>query len=84
MTTAPVSTLLEEIASFLGGAPSLDEIIAYKIPAYFGERLEVLMDENSEGTITPEELDEFDEYLFAGHVLSMIQLKTRLKKAGKT
>lgn len=81
MATAPPFTITNVISDFLGTAPTLDEIIAFKLPEALENRGRELLQRNREGILTPEERDEMEEFTHMGHFMNMVKLRARLKKA---
>lgn len=69
----------EIVTDFLGSAPSLDEIIVYRLPDEWQERAHDLLDKNKSGTLTLEEQDEIEELRQLEHLMILIKAKARLK-----
>jgi hypothetical protein len=72
-------TFRDEIEQFLQTAPSLQEIVSYKIPEYYQERMQYLMGASNRGALTADETAELHEYLRVEHFLTMLYLNA-LKK----
>ena len=49
-----------EVIDFLAGAPTLDQILGFKVSPFTQERLENLLDKNREGSLTDAESAELD------------------------
>jgi hypothetical protein len=81
MDALPTTTLLDEILEFVLGRPTLQEIIAYKVPDELDQRLHYLLDLNSHDNLQLDERAELDEFLRIGHILRMLKAKARLKLA---
>jgi len=79
MEFAPVSTIMEEVANFLASSPTAEQIIAYKVPEHFDERLHYLLDQNSSGEITRDERSELDDFMQMNRFLKLLKIKTRLQ-----
>jgi len=80
----PGSTIVSEMSSpwnevivFLGSRPTMQEILDYKISDEGQERLETLLDTNREGTLTPPERDELEEFLQINHLFIMLKAHLR-------
>ena len=52
--------VFREVIDFLAGAPTLDQILGFKVSPYTQERLENLLDKNREGSLTDAESAELD------------------------
>jgi len=55
----------------------MQEILDYKISDEGQERLETLLDTNREGTLTPPERDELEEFLQINHLFIMLKAHLR-------
>jgi hypothetical protein len=67
----------------LASAPSLEEIIAYRLPDYLQDRAHLLLEKNREHSLTANERQEMDEFLQIDHIMARIKAKARLKQAGR-
>jgi hypothetical protein len=76
-------TITTLISEFLGSAPTLEEIIAFRLPEPLELRGLELLERNRSGYITPEERAELDEFTRMGHFMNRVKLQARLKLAGK-
>jgi hypothetical protein len=83
MTTASEQTVKDVVTDFLASAPSLDELIAYRLPDLLQKRAHLLLEKNREGSLTPTEREEMAEFLEIDHIMSLIKAKARLKRAGQ-
>jgi len=81
MDAVPTTNLLDEVLEFILARPTLEEIIAYKVPDELDQRLHELLDRNSQDSLLLEERAELDEFLRIGHILRMLKAKARLKLA---
>ena len=81
MDALPTTTLLDDILEFVLARPTLEEIVAYKVPEELDQRLHYLLDRNSQDSLQLEERAELDEFLRIGHILRMLKAKARLKLA---
>jgi hypothetical protein len=52
-----------EALEFLAGSPDLQAIVDYKLPQHLQDRLELLLNANSAGDITPGEVRELDGFI---------------------
>ena len=79
MTIDLQPSIFTEIADFIASQPTLEEIIAYRISQSQQERIDVLLERNREGMLTPDEHHEMESYLIISHVMSLAKVKARLK-----
>jgi hypothetical protein len=84
MAVAPHPSITSLISDFLGAAPSLEEIIAFRLPDVLEQRSLELLERNRDGTLTTEERAELDEFLKMGHFMNSVKLRARLTIAGKS
>jgi predicted DNA-binding antitoxin AbrB/MazE fold protein len=75
--------LANELIAFLNSAPSLEQIIQFKISAAAQERLEALLDQNREAQLTAAEQRELDQYLQYRHVLIVLKASARRALAAR-
>ncbi|MBN1679948.1 MAG: hypothetical protein JW966_06620 [Anaerolineae bacterium] len=83
MAIAPEKTVKDVITDFLASAPSVDEIIAYRLPDYLQERSHFLLEKNRGEGLTPSERQEMDEFLQIDHIMTLVKAKARLKQIGQ-
>ncbi len=86
MVDAPafsVKMVADEVLDFLASSPTPDQIVAFRFSTAVNDYLQRLMDKNSAGTITPDELEEFHEILRWEHMVNMLALRIQVKRAGK-
>lgn len=69
--------LPDELIALLNSAPSLEQIIQFKISAAAQERLEALLDKHREAQLTAGEQRELDQYLQYRHVLIVLKASAR-------
>lgn len=79
MAVAPPFTITTVISNFLGSAPTLEEIVAFKLPEALEERALELLARNRSGKLTDNERAEMDEFTRMGHFMNMVKLQARLK-----
>jgi hypothetical protein len=84
MAIAPPPTVTTYISAFLGAAPTLEEIIAFRLPDILEARSLELLERHREGLLTPEEHEEIDEFLRMGHFMNMVKLRARMKLANES
>jgi len=76
-------TITTVISEFLGSAPTLEEIAAFRLPETVETRALELLERNRNDQLTPEERAELDEFTRMGHFMNRVKLQARLKLAGK-
>lgn len=79
MQNTPTQTIFGEVTDFLANNPTPQDIIAYRLPAYWQERAHELLEKNGEGLLTPEEQKEMMDFSRIDHMLTLLKAKTRLK-----
>jgi hypothetical protein len=79
MIPAPEKTVEEVVTDFLGSAPSLEELAAYRLPDDLQERAHQLLEKNRAGTLSAEERAEMEDFRQIDHLLVLIKAKARLK-----
>src|SRR4051812_27375476 len=75
-------TLKDVVTDFLASAPSVEEIIAYRLPPDLQTRAHLLLSKNQEGRLSAEEGLELDEFRQIDHLLTLVKAKARLKQQG--
>lgn len=81
MAVAQPHALTTVISDFLGSAPTLEEILAFKLPEALEERALELLARRRNGELTSEERAELDEFTRMGHFMNRVKLQARLKLA---
>jgi len=79
MPLAPEKTLKDVVTDFLGSAPTLEEIAAYRLPEELQMRAHELLEKNRSGSLTDEERAEMEEFRQIDHLLTLVKAKARLK-----
>jgi len=79
MANAAVRSITEIVTDFLGSAPTLQEIAAYRLPNELQDRAHQLLDKSRSGSLTDEERSEMDQFRQIDHLLTLIKAKARLK-----
>jgi hypothetical protein len=83
MAIAPPPTITAYISTFLGAAPTLEEIIAFRLPEVLEARSLELLERHREGVLTPDEREEIEEFRRMGHFMNMVKLRARAKLAAE-
>lgn len=83
MHPAPSITITTVVSDFLGSAPSLEDIIAFRLPEILEERGLTLLALSREGSLSQDEQSELDEFTRMGHFMNRVKLKARLTLAGQ-
>jgi hypothetical protein len=79
MSPIPDKTLEDIVTDFLGSAPTLEQIAAYRLPDPFQTRAHDLLEKNRAGSLTEAERVEMDEFRRIDHLLTLVKAKARLK-----
>lgn len=79
MSDAPANTIKDIVTDFLGSAPTLEEIAAYRLPEALQNYAHNLLDKNRAGMLTSEERAEMEEFRQIDHLLTLVKAKARLK-----
>lgn len=66
-----------EVFAFLGGEPTVDEILEFKISEEAQDRLEELLDLNREGALSQQENNELDAFTEIDHMFIMLKAYLR-------
>lgn len=78
MVNAPASSIEDIVTDFLGSAPTLQEIAAYRLPSEIHERAHQLLDKNCSGNLTDEERAEMEKFRRIDHLLTLVKAKAKL------
>jgi hypothetical protein len=81
MAIAPAPTITEVISEFLGSAPTLQEIVAFRLPEAVEHRALELLELHRNGQLTAAEREEMEELTLMGHFMNKVKLQARLKLA---
>jgi hypothetical protein len=71
----------DEMLEFLVSAPSLEQIISFRVSAATQERISYLLDANRANTLTADQKDEMEEISRLNHVIGMLKALAREKQA---
>lgn len=82
MALNDVPSVFETVLDFLSGAPSADDILAYRPPDGLQARMSELLARNGEGGLTDHERAELDELLHINRLMSRLKAHVRQKRAG--
>jgi len=74
-------SIFSEIADFLVSQPSLEEIVAYRVPDSVQNYLDNLLEKNREEGLSADERIEMEKFLAVSHLMSLAKSKARLKIA---
>ncbi len=79
MVFTPEKTIEDVVTDFLGAAPTLAEIAAYRLPDDLQARAHDLLGKNRAGSLSDEERAEMEEFRQIDHLLTLVKAKARLK-----
>jgi len=79
MMNASPKTITDIVTDFLGSAPSLEEIAAYRLPTDLQSRAHDLLEKNRKGSLSDSERAEMEEFRQLDHLLTLVKAKARLK-----
>jgi hypothetical protein len=78
MTISQAPTITDVISDFLASAPSLEDIIAFRLPEAVEQRALELLELNRRGLMTAEERAEMEKFGQMGHLMTRVKAKGRL------
>lgn len=84
MAVAPEQTIKDVVTDFLAAGPSVDDLIAYRLPGSLQERAQYLLDKDRGEGLIPAEQQEMDEFLQIDHLMALVKAKARLKRLGRS
>ncbi len=73
-------TISTVIIEFFGCAPTLEEIIAFRLPEPLEVRARQLQSRKCAGQLTPDERAELDEFTRMTHFMNRVKLQARLNQ----
>ena len=79
MALSPEKTVEDVVTDFLGAAPTLEEIAAYRLPEALQIRAHELLEKNRAGSLSDTERAEMEEFRQIDHLLTMVKAKARLR-----
>lgn len=68
-----------EVARFLAGSPSPEEIIAFRASPAVAERMYDLIDRERAGQISEDERNELDTYVYIEHLMGLVKAEAHRK-----
>ena len=78
MNNASPKTVKDVLTDFLGAAPTLEEIAAYRLPPDLQDRAHQLLDKNRASSLTDEERAEMEEFRQMDHLITLVKAKAKL------
>lgn len=78
MAIAPPQTITEVITEFLGAAPTLEEIIRFRLPDALEHRALDLLERNRNGELSPKDRAELEELTRMGHFMNQVKFKAQI------
>jgi hypothetical protein len=79
LQSAPIRTVFGVITDFPASEPTPEQIIAYRLPPDLEARAHELLERNGEGELSPNEIEEMNDYMRVDDMMSLLKAKTRLK-----
>jgi hypothetical protein len=76
-------SIFSELADFIVSQPSLEAIIAYRVPEALEQRIHDLLEKNREESLTADERAEMDKFLAMSHLMTLTKARARLRLEGK-
>lgn len=73
----------DEIVDFLTSCPTPEEVLAFKASANLQARADVLLEKNREGTLTPSEKEELDQFMVIEHLMRLAKARARQRISGQ-
>lgn len=80
MSTAESSPVYEELLDLLAGSVDLDQLLAFRLSERRQARLDDLLQRNREGSLTPAERGEIEEFERLEHLGRMLKARARQKR----
>jgi hypothetical protein len=79
MATMNQPALYDELLDLLAGAVDQNQLLAFELPANKQTRLEELLQKNRDGSLSPTELGELEEFERLEHLGRMLKARLRQK-----
>jgi hypothetical protein len=76
-------SIFSELADFIISQPSLEVIAAYQVSVNVQQRIDYLLEKNSESNLSPEERQELEKILVMTDFMNLAKAKAKLKLAAK-
>ncbi len=83
MEVSAQQSVFSDLADFIASQPTLEDVIAYHVPAALEMRVHELLDKNREEGLTSEEREEMHKFLAISHLMTLAKARARLRLAGK-
>jgi hypothetical protein len=77
MSQAPTLSPIEEVVTFLAGAPSRDAIAAFRLSDAARDRLSDLLRRNQAGLATPPEARELDQMILLDDIIALVRARAQ-------
>jgi hypothetical protein len=81
MSTTDRPTLYDELLDLYAETADVERLLAFRLPPDKQARLEALLQRSRDGSLTPEERGELDEYEQLEHLGRMLKARLRQKKS---
>lgn len=79
MALTPEKTIKDVVTDFLGSAPTLEALAAYRLPDELQVRAHDLLEKNRAGNLSDDERAEMEEFRQIDHLLTLVKTKARLR-----
>jgi hypothetical protein len=76
MSSTNITRVYDSLLAYLVEKATPEEILAYTIPEETAQRAIDLMERNSEGTLTPQELDELEEMRRVDKLIALLKARS--------
>lgn len=80
MIANPAATVTDAVADFLSSTPSVEQLIAWRLPANWQERAADLLSKVKDDTASAEELAEVDEFRQINHLMILVKARAQLRQ----
>lgn len=81
MASVYAGTFFDEVMEFLASTPTPEQIIALQPSPAMQSRLSYLLEMNRKGILSPEEINELEEFSQLEHFMRMLKIKAHQKLA---
>ncbi|MBL8160650.1 MAG: hypothetical protein JNJ61_01595 [Anaerolineae bacterium] len=79
--SAVLRTPYQEFAEFVTSSPTLEQIVEYRLSDANEAYISSLLEGNRNGTLTPEELQELQDYTRLEHLMRLVKIRAYEKLA---
>jgi hypothetical protein len=76
-------SIFSELADFITSQPSLEVIAAYQVSVNVQQRIDYLLEKNTESDLAQEERQELEKILVMTDLMNLTKAKAKLKLAAK-